>query len=255
MSHVDVLKERKKDLVVHRIRGRLSQFDQLLVGSLEATLDVLLDVREDVVNVSCQQLFVSFRFVLFVRIDQSITINQHPPRSAKRERITNSVALETEETGTGLATKRTVVGVGAKELLFKLQVRADRFVEVDVLLASVDDANVSVFEGNCLSLEHGQCRRSSVHNVELGEHSDRSVSFWIKAARNIEGIRGADVLICGRHGQDDGVLLFAISIAQTEGDQRRDREKREQQMVDDQDSFLSFLLVGREGGRRTEGLM
>ena len=65
MFHVEILKERKKerkkeDLVVYRIREGLSQFDQLLVGSLKTTLDVLLDVRENVVDVSCQELFVLF---------------------------------------------------------------------------------------------------------------------------------------------------------------------------------------------------
>lgn len=76
---------------------------------------------------------------------------------------------------------------------------------IDILLTPIDNPNKSKLQRIRPSRQDIQRIRSGIHQIELGEHANRSQASRIDGSREFERVRVGNVLVCGGNGEDDCV--------------------------------------------------
>lgn len=92
-----------------------------------------------------------------------------------------------------------------EEVLLLATSIVQRQVQVDVLLGSVDHTDEAQLERVGATSEHIQCVGASVHEVQLGEDTERAETPGVNGTRKLKGIRVGQVNVGGRDGKDNAV--------------------------------------------------
>mmetsp|Transcript_25173 Transcript_25173/g.56826 ORF Transcript_25173/g.56826 Transcript_25173/m.56826 type:complete len:217 (+) Transcript_25173:1523-2173(+) len=91
---------------------------------------------------------------------------------------------------------------------FRFQRFSHRLRRINVPLASIHHPDVPVLEGVHLPLQHVSRICPLVHQVQLRQHPDRPAPVRVHHPRHLQPVRVGDVLVGGRHGEDDAVRLL-----------------------------------------------
>lgn len=86
--------------------------------------------------------------------------------------------------------------VSEKLFLFSERI-IHRQIGVDILLTSIHDTDESKFEGVCPSSEDLERVGTGVHEVELGQYTDRAQASWIDCTGELERVRVCNVDVGG----------------------------------------------------------
>lgn len=78
-----------------------------------------------------------------------------------------------------------------------------RQVQVDVLLRTVHHANEPELERVCPTRKNVEGVSASVHEVELGEHTERAKTTGVNRASQLERVRVGQVDVGWGNGEDD----------------------------------------------------
>lgn len=97
-------------------------------------------------------------------------------------------------------------------LLFPTSV-VHRHILHDVLLAAVDDADKAEFERIGPASKHVERVGACVHEVQLGEHTERPQSAGVDRPRQLQRVRVGQVHIRRRHSQDHPAWISTIPEA------------------------------------------
>jgi len=95
-----------------------------------------------------------------------------------------------------------VHGMRVEEFLLLAAGLVHREVEVNVLLRPVDDTDKAELERVCPASENLERVGACVHEVELGENTERAKTTGVDGARELEGVRVGQVDI-GRGDCED----------------------------------------------------
>jgi hypothetical protein len=85
---------------------------------------------------------------------------------------------------------------------------SDRSFVVDITLTTVDDGYVSKSKRDDSSSENVDNVRSLIHEIYLGQDSDRSKTLGIDFTSEFQSIRVSQISVGGSNGEDDGVGLL-----------------------------------------------
>ena len=120
---------------------------------------------------------------------------------------THDVELSSEPWGTAVLSFTRVRRMGLKELLLVLQCSCDRLGLVDIPLSSVDDRDVTQPKGDDSTSENVDDIGSLVHEIHLGQDSNRSRSLWVHLPSHLQSVRVGQIGVGGGDSEDDGVWL------------------------------------------------
>jgi hypothetical protein len=90
-----------------------------------------------------------------------------------------------------------------EELTFMVQSSTDRLLVLDIPLTTIDNRNVTKTKVNDAASENVYDVRARVHQVNLGEHTDRTLTLGVNLPRHLESIRVRKIGVSGSHGEDD----------------------------------------------------
>lgn len=121
---------------------------------------------------------------------------------------TNSVETTSEVGSSAVRRLGAVARVVLKELLLVLERRRDRTGVIDVALRSVDDGDVTETKRNDTTSENVDDVRSLVHEVDLGEDTDRSETFRVNLTSELETVGVSQISVGGGDSQNDRVGLL-----------------------------------------------
>ena len=96
--------------------------------------------------------------------------------------------------------------MGEEELTLGHEGGLDVLAAVDVLLRTIDDADVAATQRQQAVLEDFARVRAVVHEIELGDDADGAHARRIDLARQLERVRVGQVGVCRRHGQYETIV-------------------------------------------------
>lgn len=114
--------------------------------------------------------------------------------------------------------------------LFIFQSRHDRFRRIDISLSSVDNGDITELEWDDPSSQDIHNVRSLIHQVDLGQDTDRPRSIWVHLSCHFQTVRVGQIRVGASDSENDGIglrdkshehisnLLFDISRLVTDGD-------------------------------------
>ena len=101
----------------------------------------------------------------------------------------------------------------AEPLLLDLVSLLDGHLVDDILLGAILDADVAETHRHFLALEHVSSVRTGIHDIELGDNTDRSVALGVDLARHLQTIGQCHIHIGGKYAKDDSSLVRDIVSA------------------------------------------
>jgi hypothetical protein len=90
-----------------------------------------------------------------------------------------------------------------EKLTLMVQSSADGLFVLDISLTTVDDGNVAKTKVNDTASENVHDIRARVHQVNLSQHTDRTLTLGVNLPRHLESIRVRKISVSGSHGEDD----------------------------------------------------
>ena len=85
-------------------------------------------------------------------------------------------------------------------------------LQLDILLGSVFHTNESESEVDFLIHDHPLCIGSSVHDIDLRDHTNSSDTFSIQSSCCPNTFRSGHISISRHHTQDDSPRVSAVSL-------------------------------------------
>lgn len=108
-----------------------------------------------------------------------------------------------EELGTAAMCNIAVPGVIPEELGLRLELLVHRLARVDILLTAVDDPDESQLERVHSPGEDVESIRTRIHEIELGENSDRAATLRVDLSSELERLRVGQIDVGRGDGKDD----------------------------------------------------
>ena len=104
-----------------------------------------------------------------------------------------------------------VSSVIPEEFGLGVELIAHRFIPVDVLLTSIDDTDESELERVHSTGENVERVRSSVHEIQFRQYSDRATALWIDVSGQLERIRVGEIDVGGTNSENDTAAAESAS--------------------------------------------
>lgn len=83
----------------------------------------------------------------------------------------------------------------------------------DILLGSVLNTNETKSEGNIFSFNHSFGTGTLVHNINFGDDTDGSNTFWIDLSCHLKTIRCGHIDVSWEYAQNDSSWIIYISVS------------------------------------------
>lgn len=101
----------------------------------------------------------------------------------------------------------------AEPLLLDLVGLLDRHLVDDISLRAILDTDIAETHGHFLTLEHVPSVGTIVHDIELGDDTDRSVALRVDLTRHLQTIRQRHIHIGGKYAKNNSSLVLNIVSA------------------------------------------
>jgi len=82
----------------------------------------------------------------------------------------------------------------------------------DILLGSVFDSNETESKSDIFSFDHSFGTCTFIHDIDFGDDTDSSNTFWIDLSSHLQTIRGGHIDVSWEHTQNDCSWITNISI-------------------------------------------